>query len=356
MRFHSCKRCVSGTVALLLAAAVWLPCVHFLFKRPVQTFHANDGISTAARQLAARHLRLWTDPALRQRELEKMRASNAEWDFMGRSFLVWSLVNMGLREPAAKENYLPVIDQIIDETLKLERERGIYFFLMPYAKTQPFHVKPARSLFLDSEIALMMAARRTLEEKLEPLTLTIGKNAPVYYCFIKTGSQNPVASMEAVKKEMALIEPGQEFNASFVDENINNWYQAEKMMSLLFSIAALVAIVLSCSGLLAMVLLTVQQRVKEIGIRKVLGASVSAIVRLLSKDFLELVVIAILVAAPIAWYLMNNWLKTYEYKINIGFGVFALVIVGSVVVTLLTVSFQAIKAAIANPVESLRTE
>ena len=104
---------------------------------------------------------------MRQRELEKMRASNAEWDFMGRSFLVWSLVNMGLREPAAKENYLPVIDQIIDETLKLERERGIYFFLMPYAKAQPFHVQPARSLFLDSEIALMMAARRTLEEKPE---------------------------------------------------------------------------------------------------------------------------------------------------------------------------------------------
>jgi len=88
----------------------------------------------------------------------------------------------------------------------------------------------------------------------------------------------------------------------------------------------------------------------------VLGASVPYIWQLLSKDFVVLVLIACTIAVPVAWYLMNNWLKTYEYKINIGFGVFALVIVASVVITLLTVSFQAIKAAIANPVKSLRTE
>jgi ABC-type antimicrobial peptide transport system permease subunit len=98
------------------------------------------------------------------------------------------------------------------------------------------------------------------------------------------------------------------------------------------------------------------QRIKEIGVRKVLGASVQNIWQMLSKDFVVLVLIACTIAAPIAWYLMNNWLKTYQYKINIGFGVFALVIAASVVITLLTVSFQAIKAAIANPVTSLRTE
>src|SRR5206468_8126311 len=104
----------------------------------------------------------------------------------------------------------------------------------------------------------------TLEEKLEPLTLTIRKNDPLYYGFIKISPGNAVAGMESVKKAMAVLEPGQDFNASFVNENINNWYQSEQMMSILFSIAAAVAIVLSCSGLLAMVLLMVQQRVKEI--------------------------------------------------------------------------------------------
>ena len=96
-----------------------------------------------------------------------MRASNAEWDFMGRSFLVWSLANMGLREPAQKQVYLETIDRIIDETLRLEKQEGIYFFLMPYAKAQPYVVQPARSLFLDGEIALMLASRRVLEEELE---------------------------------------------------------------------------------------------------------------------------------------------------------------------------------------------
>jgi hypothetical protein len=102
-----------------------------------------------------------------------MRGSNAEWDFMGRSFLVWSLVNMGLREPAAKGQYLPIIDQIIRETVRIEHEDGIYAFLMPYAKDRPYLVKPARSLFIDGEIALMMGARRMLEEEpayKEPMT------------------------------------------------------------------------------------------------------------------------------------------------------------------------------------------
>jgi hypothetical protein len=131
----------------------------------VSDFYQEAGISPKARQLAARHLHLWNDPALRQAELKKMRGSNAEWDFMGRSFLVWSLANMGLREPMMKPQYLPVMDQIIQETVKIEQQDGIYAFLMPYAKDRPFRVKPARSLFIDGEIALMMGARRMLEEQ-----------------------------------------------------------------------------------------------------------------------------------------------------------------------------------------------
>jgi hypothetical protein len=150
--------------ALVISAAIWLPTLHFFFRRPVSDFYLSQGVSPKARELAARHLELWSDPALRQIELRKMRASNAEWDFMGRTFLVWSLANMGLREPERKAEYLPVMDQIISETVKIEGEDGIYAFLMPYARDHAFVAKPARSCFLDGEIALMMGARRLLNE------------------------------------------------------------------------------------------------------------------------------------------------------------------------------------------------
>jgi hypothetical protein len=154
-----------GLAALGLAAAIWLPCLHLFFRKPLSNFYQETAVSPQAKQLAARHLQLWTEPALRQAELKKMRSSNAEWDFMGRSFLVWSLVNMGLREPQTKEQYLLIIDQIIQETVEIEQQDGMYAFLMPYAKDRAYVVKPARSLFLDGEIALMMGARRMLQEQ-----------------------------------------------------------------------------------------------------------------------------------------------------------------------------------------------
>ena len=154
-----------AVAAFALAAALWLPCLHFCFRKPLSDFYQDQGTSPKARQLAARHLHLWADPARRQVELKRMRRSNAEWDFMGRSFLVWSLANLGLREPQAQTQYLEIIDQIIQETVRIEREDGIYAFLMPYAKARPYVVKPARSLFIDGEIALMMGARRLLQEE-----------------------------------------------------------------------------------------------------------------------------------------------------------------------------------------------
>jgi len=161
------RRILAGLAALVIAAVIWLSCLHFVFARPVSVFYADQGVSPEARQLAARHLQLWTDPALREAELKKMRVSNAEWDFMGRSYLVWSLANMALRDPASKPCYLQTMDQIIDETMRLEKQEGMYFFLMPYAKDRRYVMQPARSLFLDSEIALMLAARRVVEEKPE---------------------------------------------------------------------------------------------------------------------------------------------------------------------------------------------
>ncbi|HXR03867.1 MAG TPA: hypothetical protein VN836_04075 [Verrucomicrobiae bacterium] len=161
------QRILAGLAALMVAAVIWLPCLHFVFTRPVSAFRAEPGLSPEARQLAARHLQLWTDPALRETELKKMRVSNAEWDFMGRGYMVWSLANTALRDPASRPLYLQTMDQIIDETLRLEKQEGMYFFLMPYAKDRRYVMQPARSLFLDSEIALMLAARRAVEEKPE---------------------------------------------------------------------------------------------------------------------------------------------------------------------------------------------
>lgn len=152
--------------SLLLATVVWLSLVHWAFVRPQDTFSPRKpGVAPKAQALAARHLQLWTDESQRRAELDRMRRSNAEWDFMGRSFLVWSLAEMGLRDPARKAQYLGAMDEIIAETLKLEQEHGIYFFLMPYAKASPFVAQPAQSLFVDSEIALMLGVRRVLEER-----------------------------------------------------------------------------------------------------------------------------------------------------------------------------------------------
>jgi hypothetical protein len=161
------KRILAGLAALTVSALIWLPCLHFIFIKPVSHFRQEQGLSPEARQLAARQLQVWTDPVLRQAELNKMRVSNAEWDFMGRSYLVWSLANMALRDPASKPLYLRTMDQIIDETLLLEKQQGMYFFLMAYAKQGPYLVRPAHSLFLDGEIALMLASRRVVEEKPE---------------------------------------------------------------------------------------------------------------------------------------------------------------------------------------------
>jgi ABC-type antimicrobial peptide transport system permease subunit len=196
----------------------------------------------------------------------------------------------------------------------------------------------------------------SMREHLEPLTLMMNKSADINYCFIKLAPQNVLVSMETIKKEMALLEPEQEFRGSFVDENINNWYKQEKTMSLMFSIAAIIAIILSCTGLLAMMLLITQQRTKEIGVRKVLGATVQNISVLISKDFLRLVFIAVLIASPISWLMMSKWLQGFPYRIEMQWWMFALVGLVAFIIALTTIATNTIRVAMQNPVNSLRTE
>lgn len=162
------RRMLVTLLSLAVGAAVWLPCVHLIFAARAGAPAADAGISPRARQLAERNIRLWTDPALRAGEIRRMRTCNAEWDFMGRTFLVLALANMSLREPAEKERCLEAIDRIVAETLAIEREKGFIFFLMPYGQNRDAFVEqPARSIFVDGEIALMLGARRLVEEKPE---------------------------------------------------------------------------------------------------------------------------------------------------------------------------------------------
>lgn len=152
------RRVVLGLFCLLLAASVWVPSLHLVF--------APAGAQ--ASKLAAierRHLSLFGDPAARAREIGGMRRSNPEWDFMGRSFLVWALINRALSDPSLREGHLRVIDGIIDDTIRTETDAGMYHFLMSYAKRRPFVLSPARSQFLDGEIALMLGLRRLLSER-----------------------------------------------------------------------------------------------------------------------------------------------------------------------------------------------
>ncbi|HVT89720.1 MAG TPA: hypothetical protein VHD56_12765 [Tepidisphaeraceae bacterium] len=154
------SRLVVTAIAFLLAAMIWLPTVHLFFRQNVTEFRLDGVIAQSTRELASRQLNVWDDPVRRSIEINRMRGSNAEWDFMGRTFFVLSLANMSLIEPAQQRRYLKIVDAIIDETLRLEDEKGMYFFLMNYARRRSYIARPARSTFLDSEIALMLAARQ----------------------------------------------------------------------------------------------------------------------------------------------------------------------------------------------------
>jgi putative ABC transport system permease protein len=149
---------------------------------------------------------------------------------------------------------------------------------------------------------------------------------------------------------------GQPFMYSFLDDDFNRLYNAEQRTGKLFLSFAFFAILIACLGLFGLVTYAAEQRTKEIGIRKVLGASVSGIVTLLSKDFLKLVVVAFVIGSPLAWFVMNRWLQDFAYRINISWWVFALAAFFAITITLITVSFQTLKAALANPIRSLKSE
>jgi putative ABC transport system permease protein len=175
---------------------------------------------------------------------------------------------------------------------------------------------------------------------------------------VNNNSTDVAKVLGKIKSEYNKVYPNNDevFEAKFYDQTIANFYESERKMSQLLNTATGIAILISCLGLFGLVAFSTAQRTKEIGIRKVLGASVRQIVGLLSKDFLKLVIISIFIASPIAYYFMNKWLQDFAYRINIEWWIFALAGMVAIVIALLTVSYQAIKAALVNPVKSLRTE
>jgi putative ABC transport system permease protein len=192
--------------------------------------------------------------------------------------------------------------------------------------------------------------------EMEPLTIDMSNNEPIRYIFFKTNSNSPLQTMALIETLYKEFEPGKDFEGSFLEENTDNWYKDEKQLSTLLAISSGIAIVLSCLGLFALALLMIQQRIKEIGVRKVLGASVFTINTLLVKEFLKLVVVAILIASPFAWWAMSKWLQDFPYRTTIHIGLFIGIGFTAVFISLLTVSFHTIRAAMSNPVKSLRTE
>ncbi|HLK27060.1 MAG TPA: ABC transporter permease [Puia sp.] len=197
--------------------------------------------------------------------------------------------------------------------------------------------------------------QKSLRFNLEPIVLQpfYGTYNPIS---IKVNTTNITSTIAAIKTKYAEFFPGNLFDYFFLDERFNRQYKNDKLFGKAFAIFAGFAIFIACLGLLGLSLFATAQRTKEIGVRKVLGASVSNIVLLLSKDFIRLIIIAFVIASPIAYFIMHGWLQDFAYRINIEWWVFAVAGILAIAIALATISFQAIKAAMANPVKSLRSE
>src|SRR6187200_328590 len=195
----------------------------------------------------------------------------------------------------------------------------------------------------------------SLKKPLDPSIFNCSLYGGEYYS-MRINTSNLPRTIDHVRKSWATAFRGNPFEYFFLDEYFNRQYESERKFEKLFVSFAVLAIIIGCLGLFGLSAYTASQRIKEIGIRKVLGASVPDITKMLSKDFLKLVVIAIVIASPIAWWVMSKWLEDFAYRVNISWWIFVVAGALALIIAMLTVSLQAIKAAIANPIKSLRTE
>jgi putative ABC transport system permease protein len=197
----------------------------------------------------------------------------------------------------------------------------------------------------------------SMHQKIVPLVLLVPRDAGNYgRISIKIAGSDLPSALAHIESAWKKFLPEEPYQYTFLDENFSRLYEAEERQKTLFTLFACLAIFIACLGLFGLSAFAISQRIKEIGIRKVLGASINTIVALLSKDFLKLVVFAAIIAFPIAWFAMSKWLQDFAYRITIPWWSFLLAGIIAALIAFITISFQAIKAAIANPVKSLKTE
>jgi putative ABC transport system permease protein len=194
----------------------------------------------------------------------------------------------------------------------------------------------------------------SLYQPVKPCFFQVFPAMPNVMVKMKAGAEKQ--TINSIQKAFAAFTPGMSFDYKFLDEDYQAVYASEKRVGILARYFAGLAIIISCLGLFGLAAFTAQRRQKEIGIRKVVGASVSNVAFLLSREFLKLVLFAMIIAFPLVWWAMNNWLNGFAYRIPIRADIFLFTAVSAVLITVLTIGFQSIKAAMANPVKSLRTE
>jgi len=194
---------------------------------------------------------------------------------------------------------------------------------------------------------------KSLHEAISPLYMTLQPEGGLIFKIKTTDVSGLLATM---KKQWDSYKTEEPFEYNFMDDLFNKTYSTEQKTGNILNLFSILTIFVACLGLFGLVTYTAEQRTKEIGIRKVLGASVTQVTQMLSKDFLKLVLIASVIAFPAAWWAMNKWLQSFAYRINISWWIFAVAGLSALLIALITVSFQSIKAALQNPVKSLRTE
>jgi putative ABC transport system permease protein len=199
---------------------------------------------------------------------------------------------------------------------------------------------------------------QSLREKVAPMILAYQAN-PVHsidYFTARVETANAAATLKSIEAVLEKIDESHLFEYNFLDKQWDLFYREDQKRQVIFFSVAALTIFIACLGLFGLATYAAEQRIKEIGIRKVLGASVNNIVGLLSTDFLKLVGIAALIAFPVAWWAMNKWLEDFEYRIAISWTTFLLAAGIAIIIALLTISFRTVKAALTNPVKNLRTE
>ena len=194
----------------------------------------------------------------------------------------------------------------------------------------------------------------SMHDKVGPLIMTLADNRGSMAVRLRPGAATSV--VRQIEDKWRVMAPGLPFSYTFMDNDFDNIYHDEQRTGKIFITFAVFAILIACLGLFGLVTYAAEQRKKEIGIRKVLGAGVGGITALLSRDFLKLVLIAAVIAFPLAWWGMHNYLQGYAYRIGISWWIFVVAGLTAILIALITVSFQTIRAAVANPVKSLRSE